>query len=144
MRITENKLRRIIRQVILESMQDNDYKYLDSKGSYVNPYSRGRSPGLDGWLRESALEKCQEILGKDCKYVPGDEVATIMCGGNEVMRLQRNSIHIEESCFSPMQLDELLSWMRSGNAIMSKRTYGCSGVFVSSKGGLTSQVIRPE
>ena len=121
----------------------NEDNVVDSQGNRTNPNSRGRNAGLDEWLRDSVLEKCQEFLGQSCEYKPGDENAVIECDGNQVVSLQVNSIFVHGDHFDDDQLKSLFDWMKSGTAVTKKRTYGCEGVYLD-KGNLSKLAIKSE
>ena len=121
----------------------NEDNVVDSQGNRTNPNSKGRSPGLDEWLRDSVLEKGQEYLGQSCEYKPGDENSVIECDGNQVVSLQVNSIFVHGDHFDDNQLENLLEWMRSCAAVTYEKTYGCNGVYLD-KGNLSQLAIKSE
>lgn len=120
MKITESRLRSVIRQVIAESGPRNMF--------------------LDGWLRDSAVKKCENILKKACKYVPtGDDRAGIQSSeGDNVLTLDGDRIILSDE-LSEAERIKLLEWLDTCGVLKNGKT--CAGVFYTPPGGSTQKLI---
>ena len=120
MKLTESKLRRIIRSVIAESMARNTY--------------------LDGWLRDAAVEKCSIILRDDCKYVPSDsDIAGITTSdGRSVLVLSGNRIELSDQ-LQDSERKKVLQYLETCGVLKNDRV--CDGVFYTPTSGSTQKLI---
>jgi len=127
MRITESRLRRIIRSVLAES------------------YGM-RSTYVDMWMRDSeTLKMLKNIVGKECVYRPGTDHAVIMCdfgnGEENLIALQGTTVYLYIEKLSESQAEKLKQTIRSTPAIVGSDNFktDCTGVLVHD-GHLTSNL----
>lgn len=122
MRITESRLRSIIRSVISESMSRNTY--------------------LDGWLRDSAADKCTDILDVECEYRSSDNdtAGIVIPSDNDknVLVLSGNRINIS-SDLDEDEIKKIVKYLEKCSILKNSKI--CDGVFYSPKNGNTRQII---
>ena len=116
MRITESKLRSIIRQVIAES---------------------STNIRLDNWLRDTMVDDCSKLLGDSCEYIPenpsfakgltGIKKSNGMC----FLTVDSNRVNIIEDALSNSEIEKLVKFLRNCNILKNDKI--CSGVFMKGK-----------
>src|SRR6056300_994115 len=117
MRITENRLRRIIRQVIRESF---------------------RSPSIDEWMSDSrTLSELEDIVKNTCKYVPGQSNSAIQCdfGSGKIdslIGLNGAIVTLYTENLSDSQAKQLKDWIKTKPVVVGGNNYrsDCAGVKV--------------
>jgi len=127
MRITESRLRRLIRSVLAES------------------YGM-RSTYVDMWMRDKkTLEKLKNIVGKECVYKPGTDHAVIMCdfgnGEENLIALQGTIVYLYIEKLNESQAKNLKQMVRDTPAVVGSSNFrsDCTGVKVHD-GHLTSDL----
>lgn len=116
MRITESRLRRLIRSVLAEGM---------------------RSTHVDMWMRDSDnLKMLENIVGKKCVYKPGTDHAVILCdfgnGEENLISLQGTIVYLYIKNLSKSQAQNLKQMIKSTPRIVGSSNFrsDCTGVKV--------------
>ena len=121
MRITESRLRSIIRSVIIEGMIKNT--------------------ALDEFLKDKkTIKECGEALGEKCQHVAGsgDTAGIQTLDGVNVLTLDGNRINVSDE-INKNERNNLLMFLKTCGILKNSKI--CDGVFYTPKGGSTHKLI---